>query len=123
MLGIETATRCSCGTHVELHELPAFARDVRWQASCPRCLDPVEDAGERDKIVGVGKTPDEALWDWQVSHDEAWAVKWHPVTTVIELERQVAAESVRQREWQKRDAPDGAINYGPVLGAESELHV
>jgi len=121
MLRIETSTRCNCGTHVELHELPAFARDVRWQAWCARCLDPVEDAGERDKVVGAGKTPEEALWDWQESHDEAWDVEWHPVTTVIDLEQQVAVEAARQSGW-VWTYPDGIIqhvDYGPRVAAGS----
>ncbi|HEY6056251.1 MAG TPA: hypothetical protein VIU86_20135 [Gaiellaceae bacterium] len=124
-LPIETSTRCNCGTHVELQQLPPFARDARWQASCPRCLDPVEDAGERDKIVGVGTTTEEALWDWQVSHDEAWEVEWRPVTTVIDLEQQVAEESARQRGWFERltdrrhFSVDGLL-YGPPRAAGVE---
>jgi hypothetical protein len=121
-LPIETSTRCNCGTHVELQELPAFARDARWQASCPRCLDPVEDAGERDKIVGVGTTTEEALWDWQVSHDEAWEVEWRPVTTVIELERQVGEERARQRGWTltEPDEFEEHVCYGPPRAAGVE---
>jgi len=100
---IETATVCACGLRVVLEELPTFALPMRWQASCRRCLDPVEDASAREKVVGHGRTPDEALWYWQESHDESWEVEWRPVTTLAELEEQVLAELDRQCGWKVTD--------------------
>ena len=68
---LATATRCRCGQSVELLELPTFALPHQWQAYCEACLDPSEDAGPLAHVVGYGATPEEALWDWQDSHDEA----------------------------------------------------
>lgn len=52
--------------------------------------------------MGNGASVDEALWDWQESHDLAWDVTWEPVTTLAELEQQVTAEIERQRGWARR---------------------
>lgn len=107
-LAIATATRCRCGNAVELLELPTYALPNRWQAACEACLDPTEDAGPLAHVVGYGGTAQEALWDWQDSHDEAHQAKLaltpagREVTCVVEVWRQAAAEFERQAGWYRR---------------------
>lgn len=93
---IETSTRCSCGTFVVLSDNDCRIRGG-FEAMCPSCYGPVEDSTDREKVLGWGKTPDAALWDWQERHDEAWGVEFVPADMFGELARQVSEERERQR--------------------------
>lgn len=99
-MSLATATRCSCGGTVVLHELPTFALPHRWQANCEVCLDPTEDAGRLEHVVGYGATPDEALWAWQDDHDDAWAdrIRWTVAPTVVEQVLAQAEEEFRRQQ-------------------------
>lgn len=103
-MNIETSTKCSCGTFVVLGTCLVAAPggghfSNAWDALCPTCYGPVEDSSDRETIRGVGASPNDALWDWQEKHDEAWGVTIEPNPLFADLERQVAEESERQLGW------------------------
>lgn len=114
MSGADSPTRayCSCGTVVVVTE----CYPGRWQALCRNCYDGTDDAGERAHVRGFGKSPGDALWEWQDNHDEAWAVEWLPRALTDrarkmfeDLEIQINAEAARQRATRKsNDNADGA---------------
>jgi hypothetical protein len=93
MIEVETATRCSCGCPVTIVD------GQLWTALCRDCYDGTEDAGERAHVIGRGKTPHDALWNWQDAHDEAWEVEWHLADLPGEIAQQVSIEAERQRGW------------------------
>jgi len=110
---IATATCCSCGQAVLLTELPADSRlRHRWQAHCERCIEPQSVMSPSvmgpGLLVGVGDLPQEALWDWQGKHDDAYAasVELTPAgrefTCVVECWRQATLELGRQSGWYRR---------------------
>ena len=90
---VETATRCSCGCPVSVVDGPL------WSALCRDCYDGIDDAGPLAHVIGRGKTPHEALWDWQDMHDEAHEVEWHLADLPGEIAQQVSIEAERQRGW------------------------
>lgn len=98
MTQIATATRCSCGSPVQLSEGPGCAGKL-WEAHCPDCYDGAEDSGERAHVRGFGATPDAALWAWQDGHDEAHEVEWSLADLFGEISRQVSEEHDRQDGW------------------------
>lgn len=108
MTSIKSATRCSCGGHVELTPVSG-----QWTAVCYDCYDGTEDAGERAHVAGHGNTPNDALWAWQDAHDEAWEVEWTPRTELEELDKQIAQESLRQLGWERRGVGRSIVFYGP----------
>lgn len=120
MITIATATTCSCGEPVLLTELLPGARH-RYQAHCERCVFPNEATGP-SYIVGVGDEPQQALWAWQDSHDEAYAatLKVTPAgrefSCVVDVWRQAKDEAKRQAGWFRRvhEGPEGrSIVWAP----------
>jgi len=107
---IATATRCSCGACVEVERHPFRAG---WIAACHDCYDGTEDAGERAHVVGHGDSIQDALWDWQDKHDEAWEVEWTPRTELEELDKQIAQESLRQLGWVRDWVMRPGVDRGP----------
>lgn len=105
-MSIETSTKCACGTFVVLSASQRWITNGGWDVICPTCYGPVEDSGDRDRVLGWGKTPDDALADWQEKHDEAWEVEWRitqpntPDELSASVLAQMAAERDRQRGWQ-----------------------
>ena len=116
MLQVESATRClSCETPLRLTEVwPG-----QWQCHCPNCYDDTPDSPAVQQVSGFGATPDASLWAWTEAWELATDQGFYPADRMLslakQLERHVAAESARQRNWQRSDAPDGAIHYGPAL--------
>lgn len=103
-MSIETSTRCSCGTFVVLNESMSISRG--WDVICPTCYGPVEDSSPQEKVLGWGKTPLDALSDWQEKHDEACDVTWRvtqpgaPNELSAAVLTQMTEERERQRGWQ-----------------------
>lgn len=106
LMGIATATRCSCGGAVAVN-YGADYPGKRWEACCHDCYDGTEDAGERAHVRGFGDTIDDALWDWQARHDEAHGVEWLLADLFGDLSRQLGEERERQRGWFVRCAGTG----------------
>jgi hypothetical protein len=73
-----------------------------WVAVCRDCYGPVEDSSPVERVIGYGKTPNDALCAWQESHDEAHEVEWVLKDTLGDLARQVNEEAERQRGWMFR---------------------
>lgn len=71
---IESSTRCSCGKFVELS-----SNGRLWTALCRRCYDPVEDALDRECVIGRGMAPGLALEAWALNHEE-WEPEYTPTT-------------------------------------------
>lgn len=92
-MSIETSTRCSCGAYVVLHH------GRRWEATCTSCYGPVEDSPATEMVRGIGKTPLDALSDWQEQHDDAWDVTLVVTDLFGELARQVSEERAAQNGW------------------------
>lgn len=118
-MSIETSTRCSCGTYVVLSEGSRYHPHGGWDARCPDCYGPVEDSSPVEKVLGWGKTPAEALADWQEKHDEAWEVEWLPRDLFGDIAAQVSEEAERQSGWVNHyelnyACETCAIHYGPV---------
>jgi len=122
MIAIPSATPCPCGKPVLLMQIDA-GPGRRWQAHCDECC--LTPPPRTSPVAGYGDTPDEALWDWQVTSDLERGVQIVPVTTLRELERQVTKEHERQRGWRARRVSltstlydrmlhdEGAVLYGP----------
>lgn len=111
MLQLDSAMRClSCETPLRLTEVwPGH-----WQCHCPNCYDDTPDAPAVQHVTGFGATPEASLWAWTEAWELATDIAVFPVNVVLDLQKQVAAESAPQRDWQRSDAPDGAIHYGPA---------
>lgn len=105
---IESATCCSCGTPVVLTEI-GQAMGFRWQAHCPNCYDPVDDAPHAACVIGWANTAEDALWAWQEMHDVARGVEWVPCHVVAELEDQVNREAKRQLFWVRAGSVWGSL--------------
>jgi hypothetical protein len=66
----------------------------------------VEDSDGTEKVRGFGKTPLDALSDWQEQHDEACEVTWRvtqpgaPNDLSASVLAQMTQERERQRGWQ-----------------------
>jgi hypothetical protein len=109
MLQVESATRClSCETPLRLIEVwPG-----NWQCHCPNCYDDTPDSPAVQQVSGFGATPDESLWAWTEAWELATDQGFFPSETLLELEKQVAAEAARQRGWSWYFNPE--IEAAPV---------
>jgi hypothetical protein len=101
MIAIASATRCACGLPVLLMQIDS-GPGRRWQAHCDECA--CTPPPQVSAIAGYGGTPEEALWDWQVTADLERQVQLVPVTTLGDLERQVQQEGELSRGWSVRVA-------------------
>ncbi len=100
---IDIAMKCPCGTHAAVDITADYTTTHRWSCICPRCYDGTEDSAPRQQIIGYGATPDAALADWWEQTEDAWDVQVLPVSTLGELEQQIAAERARTTGWALRD--------------------
>jgi hypothetical protein len=110
MIAIPSATHCPCGQPVLLMQINA-GLGRRWQAHCDECA--LAPPPRTASIAGYGESPEEALWDWQVTSDLERGVRLVPVSLLADIESQVREESERQRGWIRRDGLGGTICYGP----------
>lgn len=109
MLQVDAATRClSCETPLRLTEVWAG----HWQCHCPHCYDGTPDAPAVQHVTGFGATPELSLWAWTEAWELATDIGVFPVDVVLELQKQIAAESERQRHFHRVDADGGAVLYG-----------
>ena len=106
MIAIASATPCACGAPVLLMQIDAGPGKA-WQAHCDECAG--TPPPQTSPIAGYGDTPEEALWAWQATAELERLVRFVPVTTVGDLERQVAQEAEHTRGWAVRAAVFGGI--------------